>query len=919
MMGSAVISAESLPQQPHALPVVGVAGQLGVDPSVGLDEMEVERRRRLFGRNLLAARRPVSDIMLLVRQFASPVVVLLAAAMVVSFSFGEWHQAAAIAVVLLINTAIGYSTERRAVRSMEALRAMGGRSARVRRDGRSKVISADALVPGDVVLLEAGDVVSADLRCVDSAALSVDESALTGESVPVNKAAEPDPAAAALHERAAMLFKGTHVVRGSGEGIVVGTGLSTELGRITQLVEEAHEGKSPLEDHLARLSRQLIWLTLVLASVVAAAGLLTGRSVPLMIETSIALGVAAIPEGLPIVATLSLARGMLRMARHSALVENLSAVETLGSTTVVFTDKTGTLTENRMAVERVVTATGAFHFDCQTHTVLAGGVLVDPSADAELKRVLLVGVLCGNADYDVETDSGSGDPMEVALLRAGALAGLSRGEQLARYPEVSEHPFDPATKWMATVHRDHDRYFAAVKGAPEVVLALTDRAGVAAEPFDDHRKAEWLDVAQELAADGLRVLALAAHPCMDPQQPVGSGLVFVGLVALRDPPRADIASAVSALRRAGIGVVMVTGDHPSTALAIARDVGIAATDAVVTTGDELYSLKEAPEAVRSEMARRKVFARVSPQQKLDLIDLFQSEGHIVAMIGDGVNDAPALTKADIGVAMGKLGTEVARDAADMVLLDDRFSTIVIAAREGRVIFGNIRRFAVYLLSCNLAEVLVVAIAVFAGLPLPLLPLQILFLNLVTDVFPAFALATGEGEGDVLDRPPRRPQEPIISAGLWRTMAGYGLAIAASTLLALVAARHWFGLDTAATTTVSFLTIALAQLWHVFNMRGRHSEVLRNAVTRNRLVWYALALCLGLIVAALTLPVLARALQIEVIGPEGWALAVGCSALPLAAGQVWLGAAAGRNGWRQVRPAEPGDTSSSPQSGPQRVN
>ncbi|OOK76164.1 HAD ATPase, P-type, IC family protein [Mycobacterium kansasii] len=348
-------------------------------------------------------------------------------------------------------------------------------------------------------------------------------------------------------------------------------------------------------------------------------------------------------------------------------------------------------------------------------------------------------------------------------------------------------------------------------------------------------------------------------------------------MAFRDPPRDDIASAVGALRRAGIGVVMATGDHPSTAVAVARAVGIAATDAVVTTGDELSHLKDAPESV--PIARTQVFARVSPRQKLDLIDLFQRDGQVVAMIGDGVNDAPALMKADIGVAMGKRGTEVARDAADMVLLDDRFPTIVIAAREGRVIFDNIRRFAVYLLSCNLAEVLVVALAVVGGLPLPLLPLQILFLNLVTDVFPAFALATGEGEGDVLDQPPRRPKEPIISASLWRMMAGYGVAIAVSTLLALVAARYGLEYDTATTTTVSFVTIALAQLWHVFNMRGPRSAVLCNAVTRNRLVWCALAICLGLIAAAFTIPVLAKALQIQALGIQGWALALGCSVLP----------------------------------------
>lgn len=896
-MRTAEHGAELLPRLPHAIPAAAVADQLDLDPSVGLSAAEVERRQLLFGRNLLQTRKPTSDLILLARQFASPVVALLAAAMAVSLVFAEWHQATAIAVVLLLNAAIGYGTERKAVRSMEALRALGGRSARVRRGGRSEVVSAEVLVPGDVVLLEAGDVVSADMRCVDSAALSVDESAITGESVPVSKTVAPDVAGAALHERAAMLFKGTHVVAGSGEGIVVGTGLATELGRITRLVEDADEGRSPLEGQLARLSRQLIWLTLVLAIIVAATGLLTGKPVLLMVETAIALAVAAIPEGLPIVATLALARGMLRMARRNALVENLPAVETLGSTTIVLTDKTGTLTENRMTVERVVTATGAFDLDYQAKTVHANGVVVDPSTDAELTCALLVAVLCGNAYYDAETDTGSGDPMEVALLRAGALAGLCRREELGHYPEVREYPFDPATKWMATVHRDHDRYLAAIKGAPEAVLVLTDRMGVKAEQFDDQSKAEWLDVAHKLAADGLRVLALATAPCADPQQLGGNGITFAGLVALRDPPRADIADAVSALRAAGIGVVMATGDHPSTALAIAREVGITSIDGAVTTGNDLPRLRDAPEAVRSEVAQRRVFARVSPQQKLDLIGLFQAEGQIVAMIGDGVNDAPALTKSDIGVAMGKRGTEVARDAADIVLLDDGFPTIVTAAREGRVIFDNIRRFAVYLLSCNLAEVLVVALAVFVSLPLPLLPLQILYLNLVTDVFPAFALASGEGEGDVLNRPPRRPYEPIITGDHWRMMTGYGVAIAASTFLSLVVATQVLGLSGAATTTVSFLTIALAQLWHVFNMHSRRTTVVHNAVTRNPLVWYALALCLVLIVAAFTIPALAAVLQIQAIGIKGCALAIGFSLLPLVGGtgMAWLNFAGSRAG------------------------
>lgn len=846
---------------PHlacARPVNDVATELKVDPRCGLNAGEVARRRAAVGPNLLKARNPVSEGMLLVRQVLSPVVALLFAAMAASAAFGEWHQAAAVGVVLVINTAIGYVTERRAVRSMEALRGLGGRRARVRREGKTALVPAGDLVPGDVVLLEAGDVVTADLRCLSAAALAIDESALTGESAPVAKDPEPNNDDTVLTERTAMVFKGTHVVRGSGEGLVVATGMDTELGRITRLVESSDDGTSPLEAQLARLSRQLIWVTLLLAGTVAAAGALTGRSLLLMVETAIALAVAAIPEGLPIVATLALARGMLRMAREQALVEKLAAVETLGSTTVILTDKTGTLTENRMAVERVVTAGGTYLLDHQGGRVLGGDASVEIDDCPDLRRALLIGTLCGNADYDPETASGSGDPMEVALVQAGFLAGLRRDEQCIRFPEVTEYPFDPAVKWMATVHRDGDGYFTALKGAPEAVLPLT------AEPDPG----QWLRKAEALAAEGLRVLALATGRCEDPAEPLAGELELLGLVAFRDPPRPDIADAVGALRRAGIHVAMATGDHPATAAAIARAVGI---------DDD------------------RVFARVSPEDKLALIERFQHSGEIVAMIGDGVNDAPALVKADIGVAMGRRGTEVAREAADMVLLDDRFPTIVVAAREGRLIFDNIRRFSTYLLSCNLAEVLVVTLAILAGLPLPLLPLQILFLNLVTDVFPAFALAAGEGEGDVLNRRPRPPREPLITAERWRMMAVYAVAIAASTLAAEILAERWFG--SAAANTVAFLTIALAQLWHVFNMRSPGSSALRNAVTRNRLVWYALALCLALLVAAVTVPALADALGTQAIDLPAWVLAITASLVPLVAGQVWLT-------WRRRTPEGP---------------
>ena len=881
------VKAGTLPFRSHALPVAAVADHFDVDVTVGLTQEEADRRLDLFGSNKVAARKPVTDLALILRQFASSVVVLLVSAMVLSLVYAEWKQAAAIAAVLVVNAAIGYCMERQALRSMEALRQLVTRNARVRRDGQSRQVPADVLVPGDVVILEAGDVVPADMRCASSSALSVDESALTGESLPVDKGVDVNPELAVLADRSAVLFRGTHVVRGSGVAIVTGTGQATEIGRIADLIEGAESGESPLEGQLALLSRHLILLTLVLATAVAAAGVYSGKPIFVMVETAIALAVAAIPEGLPIVATLTLARGMLRMAANNAIVENLAAVETLGSTTLILTDKTGTLTENRMEVERVLTPSGEFTIDHSRAIFLKDEKPIDPANDQGLLRALLIGVLCSNAEYERHGASGTGDPMEVALLRAGGFAGLHRSEQLDDYPEVAEEPFDTATKRMATIHRHDDGHLAAVKGAPEEVLASADRIGIEVEALDDTTRAVWFAHAERLAADGLRVLAVAIDPVAELNKPVARGLSFLGLVAFRDPPRHDISEAVAALRSAGIRVVMATGDHPGTALSIARAVGISGPDAVVTIGTELPQLEGTSEVGGDKKVNCNVFARVTPEQKLNLIDRFQRQGQVVAMIGDGVNDAPALAKANIGVAMGRRGTDVAREAADMVLLDDAFSTIVHAVREGRIIFDNIRRFSIYLLSCNLAEVLVIVLAIFAGLPLPMTPLQILFLNLLTDVFPAFALATGKGEGDVLARPPRPPKEPMLSAAQWRRVVGYGLAIAVSTLIALIVATKGFSFEAQEATTISFLTIAFAQLWHVFNMHHSHSGPWRNAVVRNRLVWFALLLCLSLILGAVVLPVFAAALQIVPIGSKGWALAIGCSMLPLLAGQTWL--------------------------------
>jgi Ca2+-transporting ATPase len=727
-------------------------------------------------------------------------------------------------------------------------------------------------------------VVTADIRLVQAKNLFCDESTLTGESTPVEKGIAPVAPNAIIAERTSMLHKGTAITRGTGAGVVVATGMATELGLTTRLVIEAEPDVSPLERKLAQLTGQLIKATLLVTALIAMAGMAAGRDLVLMIKAGIALAVAAIPEGLPIVATMALARGMWRMARRNVVVERLAAVETLGATTLICADKTGTLTENRMTAERFWLPSAHYRIDHQT------GQILDTwgnkaAIDASLQRVLEAAVLCGTATLKTNEGRGAGDPMELALLRLGQIAGLDREELLAAWPERHEIAFDTETKMMATAHERDGRLFVAVKGAPEAVLATATAVGEEAEALGEEERAEWLRRAVALAEDGLRVLALAQKTIPLEAVPNYGDLTFLGLIGFLDPPRVEVKQAIADCRQAGIRVVMVTGDHAVTARKIAESLGIAEPGAVVIEGRELQALVALGEQERQRVLAAQVFARVTPAQKLDLVRLYQSAGEVVAMTGDGVNDAPALQKADIGVAMGLRGTEVAREAADIVLRDDAFGSIVAAIREGRVIFGNLRRFLTYLLSCNISEVMVVALAVVAGLPLPLLPLQILFLNLVTDVFPAFALATGEGEADVLRRPPRDPREPLLGRPQWLFIAGYGALLTASTLAALVIGSLALGLEGDPLVSISFLTLAFAQLWHVLNMRGAGSPVFRNAVTLNPYVWMAVALCVAILLLAVYIPLVADALQVVAPDRSGWVLVMAASLAPLLVGMT----------------------------------
>ena len=894
-------------ERPYASPAEAVLHQLHVDPASGLAEQDAALRLKRYGSNALLTHPRVTAAAIFLNQLRGPVVWLLATAAAIAALFGDWTEAIAILLVLGINTGIGFVTELRAVRSMESLRQLGSRSSRVVRDGKLKILPAEQVVPGDIVLLESGDVVTADLRLVQANAVGCDESTLTGESMPVDKGTAPVAADAVVADRTSMVHKGTAITRGTAKGVVVATGMATELGRTTQLVIEMEPDVSPLERKLEHLTGQLVKATLIVTGLVAAAGVATGKPLMLMIEAGIALAVAAIPEGLPIVATMALARGMWRMARRNAVVERLAAVETLGATTVICTDKTGTLTENRMTAERLWLPSGHYRID---H---AAGSFVDAHAHpveigGALERALEVGVLCGNATLQAADEKGAGDPMELALLRLGVLAGIHRDALLLVWPELHEIAFDTETKMMATAHHRDGSLFIAVKGAPEAVLSVATTVATdgRSELSVDESKA-WLGRAAMLAEDGLRVLALAEKTIPATAKPSYDHLGFLGLVGFRDPPRPEVKEAIAACRQAGIRVVMVTGDHAVTARKIAETLGIIdPKGGILIEGRDLKPLGQLSAAARERALSAQIFARVTPAQKLDLVTLYQSAGDVVAMTGDGVNDAPALQKADIGVAMGLRGTEVAREAASIVLRDDAFGSIVAAIREGRVIFNNIRRFLMYLLSCNISEVMVVALAVLAGLPLPILPLQILFLNLVTDVFPAFALATGEGEEDVLRRPPRDPREPLLGRPQWLFIAGGAALLTLSTLGSLVIGRIWLGLEGEALVTVSFLTLAFAQIWHVFNMRGSGSRVFRNMITRNPWVWAAIALCAALLVIAVYWAPLADALHLAAPSLTGWLSILGFSLAPLIIGQLLasLASALRRGHWPEPLASRP---------------
>lgn len=927
----------------HSLNAEEVQTKLHTSFEQGLTTQEAEARLQKYGPNQLDEKPRPTFLQLLYNQLKSFIVILLIVAAVVSALLGEWVDSSAILAIVVLNAVLGVVQESRAEQSLAALKKLSAPEAHVVRDGQRISVPSSTLVPGDVVFVEAGSLIPADLRLVEAVNLRVEEAALTGESVPVQKdAALQLDGDIPLGDRKNTVFMGTIVNYGRGKGVVVSTGMNTQLGMIADMLQAVEDEETPLQKKLDQLGKVLGIAALIVCALVFLVGMYrSGFALDTLVHMfmiSVSLAIAAVPEGLPAVVTISLALGMREMVNRHALIRKLSSVETLGSATVICSDKTGTLTQNEMTVTDVwvdgktfkVSGTG---YEPKGEFSLDGSK-IDPAVYPGLTSALWVGVLNNDAKLESYDSNGGkstrmvGDPTEGSILVAAAKAGVWANETNESYPRVNEVPFDSTRKRMITMHaiegwsendaspvhetEKKDWHAIIVKGAPDVVLGLCTQYQTIDDkhlPMSEEMKANILAANDRMTKNALRVLGLAYRmvpelPSQEDQEALEKDLIFAGLTGMIDPARAEVKPALETARQAGVRTIMITGDYPNTAKAIAEDISLLQPGRKVMTGSELNGLDEA--AVRQIVRDTDVFARVSPENKMQIVDALRANGEVVAMTGDGVNDAPAIKRADIGVAMGITGTDVAKGAADMVLTDDNYASIVSAIEQGRIIYNNIRKFVFFLISSNMAEIMIIFLAILAGLPAPLTPIQLLWLNLLTDGAPALALAMEKGDPDVMERDPRPKNENIINGSMRvgiviQTIAqtacvllAFGLGLvwhlgetipAGTSAIAYLLQHDWTGVDVQTAETMAFVTLSLCELFRAYTVRSERASVFRLGVFTNKYMQYAVAVSITLLLLVVSVPFLQPIFNTHMLAPREWLIVLGLALIPAIAEEI----------------------------------
>lgn len=873
--------------------------ELGTNVEQGLSSNEVEERLKKYGHNELKEEEKKSLLSKIIGQFSDLLVLILIAAALISIFVGEVKDAVVILAIVIVNAFLGIYQEGKAEKSLDSLKKMASPNAKVIRNNRQETVPSSTLVPGDIVIIETGDIIPADLRLVESANLKIEEASLTGESVPVEKnykavLTEDVP----LGDRSNMAYMSTIVNYGRGKAVVVGTGHDTEIGKIATLIQTYDDELTPLQKKLNQLGKLLGTITIAVVILVFVIGLLQGRDTLEMFMIAISLAVAAIPEGLAAIVTIVLSIGMNKMVERHAIVKKLLAVETLGSTSVICSDKTGTLTQNEMTVTKVYTddtyldVTGSGYDP--TGDFVQDGNKVTVDSIGSLETLLSAAILANDAKIE-QTSEGYrvlGDPTEGALVSLAGKANITSSEINKKFPRVEELPFDSDRKMMSTFHSNFipDRIISFTKGAPDIIIGRCTHILINKEVklFTDDMKKKALAANSKFAKDALRVLAYAYKDYDKVPDDITSevnenDMIFIGLTGMIDPPRPEVKDAIKLCKQAGINTVMITGDYKETAFAIAKELGMAETEDQAMMGAELNKLSD--EELREVVKKIKVYARVSPEHKVRIVTALKENGDITAMTGDGVNDALALKKADIGVSMGITGTDVAKNTAEMILTDDNFASIVSAVEEGRIIFSNIKKFVFFLLSCNIGEVILVFGSILLNWEVPLLPIQLLWLNLVTDSFPALALGVEKGEPDIMDQKPRDPSEPIIDRGMMVSIIFQSLAVAAGSLLAYYWGMNRYPDSLMHARTITFATLITAELLRAYSSRSQKHTLLKIGIFSNKSMVLATAFAFILLLVVLYVPFLQDIFYTFPLGVLDWEIVLSFAFIPLVVGEI----------------------------------